>query len=77
MLLRDYGYLTECHARRMLDAAVASYERAIELEPGDEKTQFQLIHALAALGRDDEAIARYEGTQHHRLLASAYLAARD
>jgi tetratricopeptide (TPR) repeat protein len=77
VLLRDFGYLQECHGRRALDAAVTSYERAIELDPGDEKTHFQLIHAMTALGRQEEAIARYENTTQFRLLASAYLAARD
>ena len=77
VLLRDYGYLQECHGRRALDAAVTSYERAIALDPGDEKTHFQLIHAMAALGRQEEAITRYENATQYRLLASAYLAARD
>jgi tetratricopeptide (TPR) repeat protein len=74
---RDYGYLLECHGRRTLDAAALVYERAIELDPAAEKTRFQLISAQAALGRQDQEIARYEGTTQHRLLACAYLQARD
>jgi tetratricopeptide (TPR) repeat protein len=77
VLQRDYGYLLECHARRTLHAAVGAYERAIELDPEAEKTRVQLIGAQAALGHQDDAIARYQGTARHRLLASAYLHARD
>jgi tetratricopeptide (TPR) repeat protein len=74
---RDYGYLLECHGRRMLEAAARAYERAIELDPRSEKARFQLIHAQAALGRHDEEVARYEGSSQHRLLAYAHVAARD
>jgi Tfp pilus assembly protein PilF len=74
---RDYGYLLECHARRTLHAAVSAYERAIELDPAAEKARFQLINAQASLFHQDVAIARYEGTEQPRLLAFAYLRARD
>jgi len=43
----------------------------------DEKTHFHLIGALRALGRQDEAVARYEGTSERHLLACAYVSARD
>ena len=84
-LLHDYGYLQECRGRRMLEAAVACYERAIELDPDREKSRLQLIHAQAALGRHDEAIARHrrqlaevpDSLSEHRLLAYAHLTARD
>ena len=80
LLLRDYGYLLECHGRRTLEAALAAYERALELDPGSEKTLLQLLHAQASLGRHDEAIARClhpDDAFGHRCLATAYLGAGD
>src|SRR4051794_1449079 len=57
VLRRDYGYLRECHGRRAIEAAVASYERALELDARDEKTRLQLAHALASLDRHRDSIA--------------------
>jgi tetratricopeptide (TPR) repeat protein len=84
-LLRDYGYLLECHGRRALGRAAEQYERAIELDPGAEKVHYQLISARAALGEAQDVVARYErrlaeapdDVRWHRLLASACLAAKD
>jgi tetratricopeptide (TPR) repeat protein len=84
-LLRDYGYLLECHGRRAIGKAAEQYERAIELDPDAEKVHFQLIAARAALGEAQEVVARYEqrlaeapeDVRWHRLLAGACLAAND
>jgi tetratricopeptide (TPR) repeat protein len=48
-LLNEYGYLLECHGRRELRRAVELYERAIELDPGNDKPHYQLISARAGL----------------------------
>jgi tetratricopeptide (TPR) repeat protein len=85
LLLRDYGYLLECHGRRVIAKAAEQYERAIELDPAAEKVQYQLISARAALGEAQDVVARYEqrlaeapdDVRWHRLLASACLAAKD
>jgi Flp pilus assembly protein TadD len=84
-LLRDYGYLLECHGRRTIGNAAERYEQAIELDPDAEKAHFQLISARAALGEARDVVARYEqrlaeapeDVGSHRLLASACLAAND
>ena len=84
-VVRDYGYLLECHGRYALRAAVTHYEQAIELDPAADKTRYQLISARAALGESDVEVARYRtqlvasptDVRTHRLLAAAHLAARD
>jgi tetratricopeptide (TPR) repeat protein len=84
-LVRDYGYLLECHGRYALRRAVDAYERAIALEPDAANSRYQLISARAALGQADQEIARYRArlaaspgdVRNHRFLAAAYLAARD
>lgn len=82
-LLKDYGYLLECHARYELRRAVDLYKRAIELDPDAEQVRYQLISASAALGDSDEMISLYKErlaagpgeVREYRFLASAYLAA--
>jgi tetratricopeptide (TPR) repeat protein len=84
-LLRDFGYLLECHGRNELRQAVALYERAIELDPTDDKPHYQLISARAGLREPELAVDLYErrlaaspgGVREHRFLAQAYLAAHD
>jgi tetratricopeptide (TPR) repeat protein len=84
-VVRDYGYLLECHGRYALRAAVTQYERAIELDPAADKSRYQLISARAALGESDVEVARYRtqlvasptDVRTHRLLAAAHLAARN
>lgn len=80
-LLRDHGYLLECHGRRTIEAAAASYERALAVDPGDEKTRLQWLHALASLGRHDDAVAACRALPDDlaafRCLAVALLAAGD
>ena len=83
--LKDYGYLLECHARRLLRRAVELYERAIELDPDFDKPRYQLISARAGLQESDLPIAEYEKRldaepdqiRWYRLLASAYLSAHE
>jgi tetratricopeptide (TPR) repeat protein len=83
-LLTGYGYLLESHARNELRRAVALYERAIELDPDDDKPHYQLIGACAGLREPEHAVALYErrleaepkAVREHRFLAQAYLAAR-
>jgi tetratricopeptide (TPR) repeat protein len=82
---RQYGYLLECHGRRALRRAVEQYERAMALDPDQDKVQYQWMHAKAALGEPDDAVTRYRNrvagspgdVRWLRLLASAYLSARD
>ena len=82
-LLRDYGYLLECHARNELRRAVDQYRRAMVLDPDAEQVRYQLIGALGALGDTDEMVALYRERlaaapgelREYRFLARAYLAA--
>jgi tetratricopeptide (TPR) repeat protein len=79
-LLNAYGYLLECHGRRMIRQAAGCYQRAIDADPGWAKPRFQQIGALAALFDASEPIPRYEArlAEHpddvtsYRLLALAY-----
>ena len=81
-LLTGYGYLLESHARNELRRAVALYERAIELDPDDDKPHYQLIGARAGLREPERAVALYErrlaaapeAVREHRFLAESYLA---
>jgi len=85
LLLRQYGYLLECHGRLTLRRAVEQYERAITLDPDADKVQYQWISAKASLGEQDDVIAAYRkriaaspgSVRELRFLASAYLSARD
>jgi tetratricopeptide (TPR) repeat protein len=84
-VLNSYGYLLECHARNELRQATALYERAIEIDPSNDKPHFQLIAARAGLCEPEVAIASYEQrlaespteVREHRFLAQAYLTAHD
>ena len=81
---RHDGYLLFGHARNELRRAVELYERAIELEPGDDKAHYQLISARAALQEQELPVALYERrvgeapgeVRERRFLAVAYLQAR-
>jgi len=85
LLLRQYGYLLECHGRRTIRRAVEQYERAIALDPDADKVQYQWIGAKASLGEQAHTIARYRervaaspgSVRELRFLASACLSARD
>ena len=82
-LVTCYGYLLESHARNELRQAAALYERAIELDPNDDKPNYQLIGARAGLREPERAVALYEerlaaspgSLREHRFLAQAYLTA--
>lgn len=84
-VLRDYGYLLECHGRNELRRAVAVYERAIELDPDADAPRYQLISARAGLLEPERAVAFCEerlatspdSVREHRFLAAAYLLSRD
>ena len=77
----EYGYLQECHGRNSIRAAVARYERAIELDPGWDKPNYQLILARQALHESERVIDLYKNRlaaapdqiREYRFLASAYV----
>ena len=79
-LLNNYGYLLECHGRRMIRAAAGYYQQAIDADPDWAKPRFQQIGALSALRDASEVIPRYEArlAEHpddattYQLLALAY-----
>jgi tetratricopeptide (TPR) repeat protein len=84
-LLTDYGYLLFAHARNELRRAVEQFNRAIALDPDNEKVHYQLIAAMAALAGTDDMTSLYRARhaaapdepRESRLLACAYVAARE
>ena len=84
-LLTGYGYLLESHGRNELRQAVGLYERAIELDPDDDKPHYHLIGARAGLREPERAVALYEqrlagspeSLREYRFLGHAYLTAHD
>lgn len=85
LLLRQHGYLLECHGRITIRRAIEQYQRSIDLGPGDDKAHYQWIGAKAALFEADDAVARYQqrvaaapgDVRELRFLARALLAVRD
>jgi tetratricopeptide (TPR) repeat protein len=85
LLLRQYGYLLECHGRLTIRRAVEQYERAIALDPDADKVQYQWISAKASLHEQEDVIAVYRkrvaaspgSARDLRFLARAYLSAGD
>ena len=85
LLLRQYGYLLQCHGRITIRRAVEHYQRAIDLDPDDDKVRYQWIGAKASLFEPEDAIARYRervaaapgDVRELRFLAHAYLAANE
>jgi len=83
--LLGYGYLLQSRGRDLLGQAIAQYERAIAIDPADDKPRYQLISARAALGDADREVDVYTdwlaadptSVREHRLLATALLAARE
>ena len=72
-LLNAYGYLLECHGRRMIRTAAGFYQQAIDADPDWPKPRFQQIGALSALRDASEVIPRYEaGLAAHPDDATAY-----
>ena len=84
-LLTGYGYLLESHGRNEVRQAVALYERAIELDPDDDKPHYHLIGARAGLRELERSVALYEkrlaasqeSLREYRFLGHAYLTAHD
>src|SRR5690349_14288822 len=60
-LLNAYGYLLECHGRRMIREAAGYFEQAVGADPDWAKPRFQHIGALAALHDSYELIPRCYG----------------
>ena len=85
LLLRQYGYLLECHGRYAIRRAVELYERAIALDPDDDQVRFQWMNAKAALREEDHAVTLYKkrvadapgDVRELRFLSIAYLMAND
>jgi tetratricopeptide (TPR) repeat protein len=85
LLLRQYGYLLQCHGRITIRRAIEQYERSIDLDPGADKVRYQWIGAKASLGEAETAVDLHRervaaapvDVRELRLLSYAYLAAYD
>ncbi|HEX7996722.1 MAG TPA: hypothetical protein VF506_22620 [Streptosporangiaceae bacterium] len=85
VVIRDYGYLLECHARPELARALEQYEHALALEPEADKVRYHRMSAQAALGHIDEEVRDYtaqvaaapDDIRPYRYLARACLVARQ
>jgi tetratricopeptide (TPR) repeat protein len=85
LLLRQYGYLLNCHGRITIRRAIQQYQRSIDLGPDDDQVQYMWIGAKATLDEADDTITRYHervaaspgDVRELRFLAHAYLAAKD
>lgn len=85
LLLRQYGYLIQCHGRIAIRRAIQQYERAIALDPDADKVRYQWIGAKASLGEPETAVDLHRervaaapgDVRELRFLAYAYLAAHD
>ena len=85
LLLRQHGYLLECHGRITIRRAIEQYERSIGLDPDADKVRYQWISAKAALFEPQTAVDLHReraaaapgDVRELRLLAAAYLAASD
>ena len=85
LLLRQYGYLLNCHGRIVIRRAIEQYQRSIDLGPDDDQVHYQWIGAKATLDEADDAITRYReraaaapgDVRELRFLAQAYLAAKE
>jgi tetratricopeptide (TPR) repeat protein len=84
LLLRQFGYLLDCHGRITIRRAIEQYQRSIDLSPDDDQVQYQWIGAKATLDEADDAITRYQervaaspgDVRELRFLAHACLAAK-
>lgn len=85
LLLRQYGYLLNCHGRITIRRAIDQYERSIDLDADDDKVHYMWTGAKAALDEAEDAITRYQervaraqaNVRELRLLAHAYIAAKN
>ena len=84
-LLRQYGYLLNCHGRIAIRRAIEQYQRSIGLGPDDDQVQYMWIGAKATLDEAGDAVTRYQErataapgeVRELRFLAYAHLAAKD
>ena len=76
VVVRDYGYLLECHARYALRQAIAQYEHALTLDPDADKPHYHLISADAALADWRRAI-ELDPEDISPLYSSAFLLERQ
>ena len=56
LLLRQYGYLLQCHGRITIRRAAEQYERSIGLDPGADKVRYQWMGAKASLREPETAV---------------------
>ena len=85
VLLRQYGYLLNCHGRITIRRAIEQYQRSIDLGPDDDQVHYMWIGAKATLDEAEDAVTRYReraaaspgNVRELRFLAYAYLAAKD
>jgi tetratricopeptide (TPR) repeat protein len=85
VLLRQYGYLLNCHGRITIRRSIEQYQRSIDLGPDDDQVHYMWIGAKATLDEAEDAVTRYRerlaaspgNVRELRFLAYAYLAAKD
>ena len=85
LLLRQYGYLLNCHGRITIRRAIEQYQRSIDLSDDDDQVQYMWTGAKATLDEAGDAVTRYRkradaapgDTRELRFLAHACLAAKD
>jgi tetratricopeptide (TPR) repeat protein len=85
VLLRQYGYLLNCHGRITIRRAIEQYQRSIDLGPDDDQAHYLWIGAKATLDEAEDAVTHYReraaaspgNVRELRFLACAYLAAKD
>ena len=85
LLLRQYGYLLNCHGRITIRRAIEQYQRSIDLGWDDDQVRYMWIGAKATLDEAGDAVTRYQervaaapgDVRALRFLAHAYLAAKD
>jgi tetratricopeptide (TPR) repeat protein len=85
LLLRQYGYLLNCHGRITIRRAIEQYQRSIDLGWDDDQVQYLWIGAKATLDEAQDAITRYRervaaapgDVRALRFLAHSYLAAGE
>lgn len=85
LLLRQYGYLLNCHGRITIRRAIGQYQRSIDLGWDDDQVRYMWIGAKATLDEAGDAVTRYQervaaapgDVRALRFLAHAYLAAKD
>jgi tetratricopeptide (TPR) repeat protein len=84
-LLRQYGYLLNCHGRIIIRKAIEHFQHSIDLNPDDDQVQYMWTGAKATLDEAADAITRYgdrvaaapDDVRELRFLAHACLAAKD